>query len=60
MMQNSTNDGFDPHYTAQAAVEQDRFLMVASPLSNPPNDQAEAIPTRDAMPWALGKPKAGA
>jgi hypothetical protein len=41
-------------------VEQDSFLMVANTLSNHPNDQAEAIPTLDAIPLALGKPKAGA
>jgi hypothetical protein len=59
-MKNSTNDGFDQHYNAQAAVEQDSFLIVANTLSNHPNDQAEAIPTLDAIPLALGKPKAGA
>jgi hypothetical protein len=59
-MKNSNNAGFDQHYKAQAAVEQDRFLIVASPLSNPPNDQAEASPTLDAIPLALGKPQAGA
>ena len=60
IMKNSNNDGFDQHYNAQAAVEQDSFLMVANTLSNHPNDQAEAIPTLDAIPLALGKPKAGA
>jgi len=60
IMKNSTNDGFDQHYNAQAAVEQNSFLIVASTLSNHPNDQAEAIPTLDAIPLALGKPKAGA
>jgi hypothetical protein len=59
-MKNSTNDGFDPHDNAQAAVDQDRFLMVAHTLSNHPNDHAEAIPTLDAIPLALGTPKAGA
>ena len=59
-MKNSNNDGFDQHYNAHAAVEQDSVLIVASTLSNHPNDQAEAIPTLDAIPLALGKPKAGA
>jgi Transposase DDE domain len=59
-MQNSNNDGFDHHDKAQAAVEQDSCLIVASTLSNHPNDQAEAIPTLDAIPLALGKPQAGA
>jgi DDE family transposase/transposase-like protein DUF772 len=60
IMKNSNNDGFDQHYNAQAAVDQDSFLIVASTLSNHPNDQAEAIPTLDAIPLALGKPQAGA
>jgi transposase len=60
IMKNSTNEGFDQHYNAQAAVEQASFLIVASTLSNHPNDQAEAIPTLDAIPLALGKPQAGA
>ncbi len=59
-MKNSHNDGFDQHDNAQAAVEQDRFLMVANTLSNHPNDHAEAIPTLAAIPLAVGKPKAGA
>jgi hypothetical protein len=59
-MQNSHHDGFDQHDNAQAAVEQDRFLMVASTRSNPPNAQAEAIPPWDAIPRALGNPQAGA
>ena len=59
-MKNSTNDGFDQHDNAQAAVEQDGFLIGARTLSNHPNDQAEAIPTLDAIPLALGKPQAGA
>ena len=60
IMKNSTNDGFDQHYNAQAAVAQDSFLIVANTLSNHPNDQAEAIPTLDAIPSALGKPQASA
>ena len=60
IMKNSNNDGFDQHYNAQAAVEQTSFLIVASTLSNHPNDQAEAIPTLDAIPLLLGKPQAGA
>ena len=60
LMKNSHNDGFDQHDHAPAAVQQDRLLMVAHTLSNHPNDQAEAIPTLDAIPSALGKPTAGA
>ena len=60
IMKNSNNEGFDQHSNAQAAVEQDSFLLVAHPLSHHPNDQAEVIPTLDAIPSAVGKPKAGA
>ena len=60
LMQNSTNEGFDQHDNAQAAVAQASFLLVASTLSNHPNDHAEAIPPLDAIPLALGKPQAGA
>ena len=56
-MKNSNNDGFDQHYNAQAAVEQDSCLIVANTLANHPNDQAEALPTLDAIPLALGTPQ---
>ena len=59
-MKNSTNDGFDQHYNAQLAVEQESFLIVANTLSNHANDQNEAIPTLDAIAAELGKPEAGA
>ena len=59
-MKNSTNAGLDQQYNAQAAVAQASFLIVASTLSTHPNDQAEAIPTLDAIPLALGNPQAGA
>ena len=60
IMKNSTNAGFDQHYNAQAAVEQDSFLIVANGLSNHPNDQAEALPTLDALAPELGQPLAAA
>jgi len=60
IMKNSTNAGFDQHYNAQAAVEQDSFLVVANGLSNHPNDQAEALPTLDALAPVLGQPAAAA
>ena len=59
-MNNSNNDGFDQQDNAQAAVEHDSVLIVASTLSNHPNDHAEAIPTLEAIPLALGTPQAGA
>jgi hypothetical protein len=59
-MKNSNTEGFEQHDNAHAAVAQASVLLVASTLSNHPNDQAEAIPTLDALPLALGKPQAGA
>ena len=58
-MKNSANSGFDQHYNAQVAVDQDSFLIVGHSLSNHPNDTAEAEPTLAAMSPALGKPAAG-
>jgi transposase len=60
IMKNSTNKGVDQHYNPQVAVAQESFLIVANTLSNHPNDQAEAIPTVDAIPAEVGKPKAAA
>lgn len=60
IMKNSTNDGFDQHYNAQAAVEQESLLIVANTLSNHPVDTAEAVPTLKAIPAELGKPQAAA
>jgi transposase len=60
IMKNSTNDGFDQHYNAQVAVDQDRLLIVATSLSNHPNDKREAEPTLDALSPRLGKPSAAA
>ena len=60
IMKNSTNDGFDQHYNVQAAVEQSSMLIVATSLSNHPNDKQEAQPTLDALSPKLGKPEAAA
>jgi transposase len=60
LMKNSTNDGFDQHYNAQVATDQDSLLMVAHALANHANDQAEVAPTLDTLPEALGTPPAGA
>jgi hypothetical protein len=60
IMKNSTDTGFDQHYNAQAAVEQESFLIVANALSNHPNDKAEALPTLDALAPELGQPEAAA
>jgi len=58
VMKNSTDDGFDQHYNAQAAVDQDSLLIVASALSNHPNDKREAEPTLAALSPKVGTPAA--
>jgi transposase len=60
MMKNSTDEGFDQHYNAQAAVDQASLLIVATSLSNHPNDKQEAEPTVDAISPRLGTPDAAA
>lgn len=55
MMKNSTDDGFDQHYNAQVAVDQASLLIVASSLSNHPNDKAQAEPTLAALSPKLGQ-----
>jgi transposase len=60
ILKNSTNKGVDQHYNPQVAVDQASRLIVANTLSNHPNDQAEAIPTLDAIPPEVGKPEAAA
>jgi hypothetical protein len=60
IMKNSTNQGFDQHYNAQVAVDQDSLLIVGESLSNHPNDQAEAEPTLDSIPPEMGTPDAAA
>jgi hypothetical protein len=60
IMKNSTNDGFDQHYNVQAAVDQASLLIVASTLSNHPNDKREAEPTLAAISPQVGAPSAAA
>jgi transposase len=60
IMKNSTDAGFDQHYNVQAAVDQASLLIVASCLSNHPNDQQEVAPTLEALSPQLGQPQAAA
>ncbi|HKZ86762.1 MAG TPA: IS1182 family transposase [Anaerolineae bacterium] len=60
IMKNSTNDGFDQHYNVQTAVDQASLLIVATALSNHPNDKREAEPTLDALSSKVGQPTAAA
>jgi transposase len=60
IMKNSTDDGFDQHYNAQAVVDQASLLVVATSLSNHPNDQREVEPALEAISPQVGKPEAAA
>ena len=60
IMKNSTNAGYDQHYNAQIAVTQDSLLIVATSLSNHPNDKREAEPTLNALSPKLGNPTGAA
>ncbi len=60
IMKNSTDEGFDQHYNAQVAVDQASLLIVATSLSNHPNDKQEAEPTVEAISPCVGTPDAAA
>jgi transposase len=60
IMKKSTDKGFNQHYNAQVAVDQECLLIVGTSLSNHPTDQAEIVPTVEAIPAALGRPEAAA
>src|SRR6266536_6371038 len=60
IMKNPTNAGYAQDYNVQLAVAQGSLLIVASALSNHPNDSQEAEPTLSAMPSAIGTPDAAA
>ncbi len=60
IMKNSTNSGYDQHYNAQVAVAQDTMLILATSLSNHPNDKREVEPTLEALSPKLGQPEGAA
>jgi transposase len=60
VMKNSTDAGFDQHYNVQAAVDQASLFIVATTVSNHPNDQKEVEPTLSAISPRVGKPTAAA
>jgi hypothetical protein len=60
IMKNSTNNGYDQHYNVQVAVTQETMIIVATSLSNHPNDKREAEPTLDALSPRLGQPEGAA
>lgn len=60
IMKNSRDQGMNQDYNAQVAVDQDSLLIVGDSLSNHPNDQAEVVPTLDAIAPEVGTPEAAA
>jgi hypothetical protein len=60
IMKDGNKTGFEQSYNVQVAVDQGSRLIVANTLSNHPNDQAEALPTVDAIAPQLGTPSAAA
>lgn len=60
IMKDGNKSGFEQSYNVQVAVDQASRLIVANTLSNHPNDQAEALPTVDAIAPQLGTPSAAA
>ena len=56
IMKDGNRSGFEQSYNVQVAVDQASRLIVANTLSNHPNDQAEALPTVDAIAPQLGTP----
>jgi len=58
IMKNSNNAGFDQHYNTQVGVDQGSQLIVATTVSNHPNDKREVEPILDAIAPEVGKPAA--
>lgn len=57
IMKNANNSGFDQHYNTQVVVEHDSRLIVGEWLCNHTNDKQAALPTIDAVPAQLGRPR---
>jgi transposase len=60
IMKNGNNKAFEQSYNVQVAVDQQSLLIVGNTLCNQTNDKQQALPTVDAIPPALGTPKAAA
>ncbi len=60
IMKNPTDAAFEQDYNAQIAVDQQSLFIIASALSNHPNDSQEAEPTLEAIPSEIGRPQAAA
>ena len=60
IMKNSTDQGFNQAYNAQAVVDQASLLAIGNRVTNHPNDKNETLPDLDAVPAAVGRPQAAA
>lgn len=55
-MKDSADDEFDQHHNVQAAVDQASLFIIATTVSNHPNDQHEVEPTVDVISARVGQP----
>lgn len=60
IMKESTSGGFEQSYNAQVVTDQASLLVLGVQVSDHPNDIQEMLPTLDAIPPVVGKPKAAA
>ena len=60
IMKESTSGGFEQSYNAQLVTDQASMLVVGAQVSDQPNDVRELLPTLDAIPPVVGKPRAAA
>ena len=56
-MKNSTDQGFDQAYNAQAVVDQASLLVVGNRVTNHPNDKNETLPDLGCGPGRCGPPQ---
>ena len=58
IMKSGSTGAFEQDYNAQAAVDQETYLIMGNELSNHPNDKKELTSTLDSIPEEIGKPDA--
>ena len=58
IMKESASGGFDQDYNAQVVVDQASMLVIGALVCNQPNDVQALLPTLDAIPAAVGVPRA--
>ncbi len=60
IMKESTSGGFAQSSNAQVVTDQASLLVIGAQVSDQPNDVQELLPTLDASPPVVGKPRAAA